>query len=436
MSNFSLKCIRPVLFSMLVGQIHSKSVQSINQDFSAAGRDILALVLDNSQHFVNVLNHGCWCQKLDPNSNHDMLGGYDTVDDLDRICKQWFTARRCIQNHEGPGGSCLNYNGGLYQVDGDKCSKKDNDECEQDSCKIDLEYSSRISAFLSSTSNFLANTPTDCPVAHNSINPVQQYCHGDAPDVFLSNEVPKAPEPAQTMEQICTEAEFDVTLLVDGSGSINDEEWEKTMDFVTSITEAFDIGQFTTKVTLAQYSFNMKFYTRFSKRPELVVSKLEEMRNDQYRGATMTNVALNGIMRNIATYGRPGVPQILIMLTDGASSRGLLFPDRTHPQRYDTAERLHELGVTSFVISVGDRVSHEENEQIASDPDSTFYSSVDDFDAFATLKTSIGTLACGLGRTAGLEKPHFTAEGLNASQDTVEESTTDIYGIEEIDGED
>ena len=55
----------------------------------------------------NIAQHGCWCAKLDKNNPFkEFLGGPDTVDDLDEICKLWFQARNA--NDRLSGGFCRN----------------------------------------------------------------------------------------------------------------------------------------------------------------------------------------------------------------------------------------------------------------------------------------------------------------------------------------
>ena len=40
-------------------------------------------------------NHGCWCAKIFDTQPSVNLGGPETVDELDHICKLWAKVRRC-----------------------------------------------------------------------------------------------------------------------------------------------------------------------------------------------------------------------------------------------------------------------------------------------------------------------------------------------------
>ena len=61
----------------------------------------------SQQYLDNISQHGCWCAKLDKNNPFkEFLGGPETVDDLDEICKLWFQARNA--NDRLSGGFCRN----------------------------------------------------------------------------------------------------------------------------------------------------------------------------------------------------------------------------------------------------------------------------------------------------------------------------------------
>ena len=44
-----------------------------------------------------ILNHGCWCSKLDPNADQMSLGGSMVYGEVDRLCKSWGQARKCLR---------------------------------------------------------------------------------------------------------------------------------------------------------------------------------------------------------------------------------------------------------------------------------------------------------------------------------------------------
>ena len=44
-----------------------------------------------------ILNHGCWCSKLDPHADQPSLGGSRVYGEVDRLCKSWGQARKCLR---------------------------------------------------------------------------------------------------------------------------------------------------------------------------------------------------------------------------------------------------------------------------------------------------------------------------------------------------
>jgi hypothetical protein len=91
------------------------AVTAIFKSFDFSGMEMLEKLVDNAVTFNNVLDHGCWCAKLDPLSESSMLGGATPVDELDDICRRWAVARHC--NDDNDGGSCCNHDGNRCQRD-------------------------------------------------------------------------------------------------------------------------------------------------------------------------------------------------------------------------------------------------------------------------------------------------------------------------------
>merc|ERR1712176_496887 len=154
---------------------------------------MLEALLNNTVTLNNVLDHGCWCAKLDPMSESAMLGGATPVDDLDDICRRWAIARHC--NDDLSGGSCCNYNAnrceraqnatayyvdqGIYLnsnnsetminvcqqtvLDTDGTTELNVSDCGMHSCYIDFKHADEIVDWLASADNagFTPSVVTD-----------------------------------------------------------------------------------------------------------------------------------------------------------------------------------------------------------------------------------------------------------------------------------
>ena len=114
----------------------------------------------SQEYLDNITQHGCWCAKLDKNNPFkEFLGGPDTVDDLDEICKLWFQARNA--NDRLSGGFCRgepwkeqisysfssqpNYSSSAHRDWG--CSQMGGNPintCAKAACEIDVYYMKQI----------------------------------------------------------------------------------------------------------------------------------------------------------------------------------------------------------------------------------------------------------------------------------------------------
>lgn len=139
-------------------------------------------------------------------------------------------------------------------------------------------------------------------------------------------------------------------------------------EFVKKVVDFFNIGRTGTHIGVVQYSthtvseFNLKQY--FTK---------SQMKNAVDRipfqaGWTYTAEALKFLKRNIFTTQAgmrtdPGVPKVLVLITDGKSQGDSVGPP---------AQDLKNLGISIFSIGVGSGISISQLNQIASDPDSDY----------------------------------------------------------------
>ena len=160
-----------------------------------------------------VLGHGCFCAKLDSNNPYaEHLGGTQTLDELDEICRDWFRTRNCNDRLEG--GSCkhenkvnkMKYNQNFYKVYIDQlddtkthCLTTDPDsgeaymQCAVDDCTIDLYFAQSIKDFLLDNPSFTANVvddPAGSCIKHPENNAIRT-CHGTAPHLEIQKSFPE-----------------------------------------------------------------------------------------------------------------------------------------------------------------------------------------------------------------------------------------------------
>ena len=218
-----------------------------------------------------ILDHGCHCARLDPFANKAILGGDSVVDQLDEICKQWVLMRAC--NDLLSGGTCQNVPVDFYTYVIEKpetlqfrCLDPQADpyqDCKRDACKVDLFFVNEILDFFGyqvgsngyyESSDFTTGnlnwtsviaTPTTCP--QQVYRQEEKYCSGEAPNFRFNNyEIDSLVKDQQQYEPqhsfaelviLCQDAIFDLTILVDGSGSVSSQDYEQIITFVINLIQ-------------------------------------------------------------------------------------------------------------------------------------------------------------------------------------------------------
>ena len=64
------------------------------------------------------------------------------------------------------------------------------------------------------------------------------------------------------LKQECSTAPFDLTILVDGSGSVLPTDYAGSLDFIQELLSMFTYGSEGTRVTLAQFSTDLMTYAQ------------------------------------------------------------------------------------------------------------------------------------------------------------------------------
>ncbi|XP_061897868.1 collagen alpha-1(XII) chain-like isoform X2 [Entelurus aequoreus] len=205
----------------------------------------------------------------------------------------------------------------------------------------------------------------------------------------VPTEPPTPPSPVTVPPAIdvCKGAKADVVFLIDGSWSIGDESFNKVIQFVKSVTTAFDvISPRGTQVALVQYSDDAQTEFKLNTYQDkgVVVSAL---RNVRYRGGnTKTGVALKHVYQKVFTSDsgmRRNVPKVLVVVTDG----------RSQDEVKKNALQLQQSGYSVFVIGVAD-VDMAELRNIGSKPSERHVFVVDDYDAFSKIEDNLITFIC------------------------------------------
>uniref|UniRef100_A0A8D0AFH4 Collagen type XII alpha 1 chain n=1 Tax=Sander lucioperca TaxID=283035 RepID=A0A8D0AFH4_SANLU len=198
---------------------------------------------------------------------------------------------------------------------------------------------------------------------------------------------PPPPAPFPPALDVCKGAKADLVFLIDGSWSIGDDSFNKVIQFVKSMTGAFDvISPDGMQVSFVQFSDDAKTEFKLNTYHDkgIVISALQTVR---YRGGnTKTGVALKHVYEKVFTSDsgmRRNVPKVLVVVTDG----------RSQDEVKKSAEKLQHSGYSVFVVGVAD-VDMTELRIIGSKPSERHVFVVDDYDAFAKIQDNLITFIC------------------------------------------
>ncbi|XP_072117594.1 collagen alpha-3(VI) chain-like isoform X1 [Mobula birostris] len=209
----------------------------------------------------------------------------------------------------------------------------------------------------------------------------------------------------------------DIVFLVDASWSIGQENFQYVREFLFRVIKAFDIGENRFRIGLVQYTekpraeFHLNTY--FAKQDILF-----HIWNMSYKGGgTKTGLALEYLIKEQLTKANgsradEGVPQIVIVLTDGRSQDDVI----------PASESLKSANALIFAIGVQQAVEWELKE-IASAPHERFVYHLDDF---AALEGIVNDLVMSLHMAAA----HLLSDGI--IKDTTAQESADLIFL--IDG--
>lgn len=181
-------------------------------------------------------------------------------------------------------------------------------------------------------------------------------------------------------------AAADIMLLLDGSGSISQPNYQILKDFASALGQAFTIGPNDTRVGVVQFSTFAMLNLGLSDDPATLKTTIADL--VQPAGLTHIYQAIEVAQAELDTNGRPGVPHVIVVITDGRQT--VPFDDPLDPSLPADAARAK--GKQVFAVGVGDRVDLEVLEAIAGGKANRFF--VSDFDALVSVLHDLVVITC------------------------------------------
>jgi len=178
----------------------------------------------------------------------------------------------------------------------------------------------------------------------------------DTNDVQLECE---APPPSRSPK---CKAKADVGFVLDSSGSLKNE-YQKEKDFLKRIAGAFDIGPDRSRAGVVTFSEEAKLSIKLSDTKDISSFNAAVDAIPHMNSRTRIDRALRLAQKELfapAKGGRPNLPEVLILLTDGTQT-----PDPGAEDPSVIAEELRNYGIHFIVIGVGHGTDKKELDKMA-----------------------------------------------------------------------
>lgn len=187
----------------------------------------------------------------------------------------------------------------------------------------------------------------------------------------------------------CSE-DADLAFVVDTSGSISDENFQKQKDFIKVLASSFDPILADHQLGLISYSSDTQMEVSFQDKADRKEFEQAVDRIPHTKGRTRLDKALELASTRLFTASggtRSGKRKIMIILTDGRQSQD---PD-TVPLT-DAVLPLRQVGVRIYTVAIGDEVDLKELYQVTERNEDVF--PVSDFDDLANMANDIALNTC------------------------------------------
>ncbi|XP_015261802.1 PREDICTED: integrin alpha-M-like [Gekko japonicus] len=216
----------------------------------------------------------------------------------------------------------------------------------------------------------------------------------------------------------CAKRANDIVLLIDGSGSIDGQDFRQMKTFISEIMKRLLRVSSNTQFALAQYSNKYKEHFTFSQfqnnpNPDALVRGVAQL-----RGGTYTATFIQKVVREVFQPHKgshPGATKILIVITDGQKEGDLL-------EYSDVIPEAETAGIIRYAIGVGRAFSlgaaRQELNDIASRPSSEHVFPVSNFNALKDIENKLQDKIFAIEGTESQSSSSFqlemSQEGLSA----------------------
>ncbi|XP_016116319.1 vitrin [Sinocyclocheilus grahami] len=161
----------------------------------------------------------------------------------------------------------------------------------------------------------------------------------------------------------------DIAFVIDGSSSVGTGNFRTVLQFVSNVTQEFEISDTDTRVGIIQYTYEQRLEFAFGQHNNKADLLNAIKRINYWSGGTSTGAAITFAADQLFSKSKPNKRKIMIVITDGRSYDDVRAP----------ALAVHRKGVIAYSIGIVWAIQ-DELEYIATDPDRDHSFFVDEFD--------------------------------------------------------
>ena len=172
------------------------------------------------------------------------------------------------------------------------------------------------------------------------------------------------------IEPIC-QRQIDFMLVIDSSSSIGNNNFNILKQFLNDLVERYEVGVNSAHFGAVRYSTSAAVVVTLGSIKSLNALQTALSSISYISGSTNTAEAIQLAKQQFIINGRPEIPQVMIILTDGES-------DDSEATR-TAASQSRQSGVEIFVVGIGNNVNDDELKDIATDTTGTHVYRVTEF---------------------------------------------------------
>lgn len=180
---------------------------------------------------------------------------------------------------------------------------------------------------------------------------------------------------------MCEKEKADLVILIDGSESISEENWDIVKGSAISIVKMLEIAPDRWRVSVAQFSDKVLNHFYLDKYDNIAGVEQGIHEISQRKQGTNTWEALKEIINYFTPeHGsriKAGVSQNLLLITDGKAN------DKEDPS---TLANLRAKNIEVFALGIGQDINHHELIKIAGSKDRVFYETFESLSLKTTTK--------------------------------------------------